>query len=75
MDNQNTVQVVTWKEFMKEHYGSQQEFARQMGVSHQTIVNWVSGDRINMLRILPQLVGKFGEDSLVMFYNAILKAK
>ena len=44
------------KEFIKKHYGSNIKMANDLGISNQTVTNWIKFNPRGMLKYLPEIV-------------------
>ena len=44
------------KDFIKKHYGSNIKLADDLGISNQTVTNWLKSNPRGMLKYLPEIV-------------------
>ena len=44
------------KKFIKKHYGSNVHMAQTLGITNQTVSNWLRNNPRGMLRYLPEIV-------------------
>jgi predicted transcriptional regulator len=44
------------KDFIKKHYGSNVRMAQQLGITNQTVSNWLKSNPRGMLKYLPEIV-------------------
>ena len=46
------------RQFIKKHYGTQLMMSKQLGVSNQTVTNWMKYNPRGMLKYIPEIVSK-----------------
>lgn len=46
------------RQFIKKHYGTQLRMSKQLGVSNQTVTNWMKYNPRGMLKYIPEIVSK-----------------
>ena len=68
------------KEFIQKHYGSNVNMAKELGITNQTVTNWLKSNPRGMLKYLPEIVQKINitERQLVwevMFHEEMIKTK
>ena len=44
------------RRFIKKHYGSQLSMSKKLGITNQTITNWMKTNPREMLKYLPEIV-------------------
>ena len=44
------------RDFIKKHYGSQLRMSEKLGISNQTVTNWMKTNPRGMLKYLPEIV-------------------
>jgi hypothetical protein len=44
------------KDYIKKHYGSNVRMAKSLGVTNQTVTNWIKNNPRGMLKYLPEIV-------------------
>ena len=44
------------KSFIKKHYGSNVKMAKDLGISAQTVTNWITNNPRGMLKYSPEIV-------------------
>tara|TARA_R110000824_G_scaffold182929_2_gene363934 strand:+ start:656 stop:865 length:210 start_codon:yes stop_codon:yes gene_type:complete len=44
------------RQFIKKHYGSQLRMSEKLGISNQTITNWMKTNPRGMLKYIPEIV-------------------
>jgi hypothetical protein len=44
------------KDFIKKHYGTQLKMSKQLGISNQTVTNWIKTNPRGMLKYIPEIV-------------------
>jgi len=44
------------RQFIKKHYGTQLRMSKQLGVSNQTVTNWMKSNPRGMLKYIPEIV-------------------
>ena len=44
------------RRFIKKHYGSQLSMSKKLGITNQTITNWMKTNPRGMLKYLPEIV-------------------
>ena len=42
--------------FIKKHYGTQLKMSKQLGISNQTVTNWIKSNPRGMLKYIPEIV-------------------
>jgi len=46
------------RKFIKKHYGTQLSMSKQLGISNQTVTNWMKSNPRGMLKYIPEIVAK-----------------
>ena len=46
------------RSFIKKHYGTQLRMSKQLGISNQTVTNWMKSNPRGMLKYIPEIVSK-----------------
>tara|TARA_R110000772_G_C13097031_1_gene419263 strand:- start:412 stop:621 length:210 start_codon:yes stop_codon:yes gene_type:complete len=44
------------KQFIKKHYGTQLNMSNKLGITNQTITNWIKYNPRGMLKYIPEIV-------------------
>lgn len=44
------------RQFIKKHYGTQLRMSKQLGISNQTVTNWMKFNPRGMLKYIPEIV-------------------
>jgi|TARA_R110000803_G_scaffold114900_1_gene183342 DNA-binding XRE family transcriptional regulator len=65
------------RSFIKKHYGTQLRMSKQLGISNQTITNWMKSNPRGMLKYIPEIVSKVDTTEReivweVMFHEKII---
>jgi len=66
------------RKFIKKHYGTQLSMSKQLGISNQTVTNWMESNPRGMLKYIPEIVSKVDTTERevvweVMFQEEILQ--
>ena len=66
------------RKFIKKHYGTQLRMSEQLGISNQTVTNWMKSNPRGMLKYIPEIVSKVDTTERevvweVMFQEEILQ--
>ena len=65
------------RSFIKKHYGTQLRMSKQLGISNQTVTNWMKSNPRGMLKYIPEIVSKVDTTEReivweVMFHEKII---
>tara|TARA_R110002111_G_scaffold17689_2_gene44060 strand:+ start:2918 stop:3127 length:210 start_codon:yes stop_codon:yes gene_type:complete len=63
------------KEFIKKHYGSNVKLADDLGISNQTVTNWIKSNPRGMLKYLPEIVSKVDTTERQIVWEVMLHEK
>ena len=63
------------KEFIKKHYGSNVKMAMDLGISNQTVTNWIKSNPRGMLKYLPEIVSKVDTTERQIVWEVMLHEK
>lgn len=66
------------RQFIKKHYGTQRKMSDELGISNQTITNWIKTNPRGVLRYLPEIVSNIDTTAMevvweVMHHERFLK--
>ena len=63
------------KDFIKKHYGSNIKMADDLGISNQTVTNWLKSNPRGMLKYLPEIVSKVDTTERQIVWEVMLHEK
>ena len=63
------------KDFIKKHYGSNIKMADDLGISNQTVTNWIKSNPRGMLKYLPEIVSKVDTTERQIVWEVMLHEK
>ena len=63
------------KDFIKKHYGSNIKMANDLGISNQTVTNWLKSNPRGMLKYLPEIVSKVDTTERQIVWEVMLHEK
>lgn len=63
------------KDFIKKHYGSNIKMANDLGISNQTVTNWIKSNPRGMLKYLPEIVSKVDTTERQIVWEVMLHEK
>ena len=63
------------KDFIKKHYGSNIKMADDLGISNQTVTNWLKSNPRGMLKYLPEIVSKVDTTERQVVWEVMLHEK
>ena len=63
------------KDFIKKHYGSNVKLADDLGISNQTVTNWIKSNPRGMLKYLPEIVSKVDTTERQIVWEVMLHEK
>ena len=63
------------KDFIKKHYGSNIKMAMDLGISNQTVTNWIKSNPRGMLKYLPEIVSKVDTTERQIVWEVMLHEK
>ena len=63
------------KDFIKKHYGSNVKLADDLGISNQTVTNWIKSNPRGMLKYLPEIVSKVDTTERQVVWEVMLHEK
>jgi len=63
------------KDFIKKHYGSNVKLADDLGISNQTVTNWLKSNPRGMLKYLPEIVSKVDTTERQIVWEVMLHEK